>query len=250
MTIRAVTFDCWGTLFLDGPSADERYKLQRVIGIQRVLDSFGITIDRQRLIRAYEAVEPRLARAWATNRDLPARLHVTALIEAVDPELSSRVITARVLPLLIDAYASPALMAPPAVDPDARAVTEALARQGMVLGVVSNTARTPGVVLGQILERAGLVFKVLTFSDEYGIRKPDPQIFKLTLARMGVAPEHAVHVGDDPILDVEGPLEAGMAAIQLTPDGRATSPVKPDVVIKALRQLPDALKRIAASIVA
>lgn len=249
MTIRAVTFDCWGTLFLDGPGADERYKLQRVIGIQRVLDSFGISVDRQRLSRAYDAVQQRLAHAWTKNRELPVRLQIAALIEALNPDLSSRVITAQVLPLLIDAYARPALMAPPAVDPDARDVVEDLARQGIVLAVISNTLRTPGVVLGQILDRAGLVFKVLTFSDEYGIRKPDPQIFKLTLARMGVAPEHAVHVGDDPILDVEGPLEAGMAAIQVTPDGRATSPVKPDAVIRTLRELPAALKRVAATIV-
>jgi FMN phosphatase YigB (HAD superfamily) len=104
------------------------------------------------------------------------------------------------------------------------------------------------VVLGQILDRSGLTaFKVLTFSDECGIRKPDPAIFHRTLRQMGVAAEHAVHVGDDPILDVEGARDAGMAVIQVTPDGRATAPVKPDGVIRGLRELPAALERLAAT---
>ena len=32
--IRAVTLDLWGTLFLDGPASDDRYKRQRLAGIQ------------------------------------------------------------------------------------------------------------------------------------------------------------------------------------------------------------------------
>ena len=56
--------------------------------------------------------------------------------------------------------------------------------------------------------------------------------------------EHAVHVGDDAILDVEGARDAGMAVIQVTPDGRATAPVKPDAVIRHLGELPAALRRL------
>lgn len=250
MTIQAVTFDCWGTLFLDGPSADDRYKLRRLTGIQGVLETLGVDVDRRRLGEAYDATTGRLTRAWTANRDLPVRLHVSALLDALDPDLAERVISPRALRSLIEAYASPALLAPPAIDPGARAAVEALAHDGLRLGVVSNTMRTPGAVLGQILDRAGLAFKVLTFSDECGIRKPDPRIFGQTLHRMGVAPEHAVHVGDDPILDVEGAREAGMAVIQVTPDGRATGPERPDGVIRSLAELPAALERLVAARVA
>jgi putative hydrolase of the HAD superfamily len=250
VSIHAVTFDCWGTLLLDSPGTDERYKDRRLAGIEDVLRTVGIDVGRRRLSEAYEACGRHLSRAWTANCDLPVRIHVSALLEAVDPDLSHRVITPRVLPALIEAYASPALLAPPAVDPGARAAVEQLAARGLRLGVVSNTMRTPGAVLGQILDRAGLGFKVLTFSDECGIRKPDPRIFRQTLHRMGVAPEHAVHVGDDPILDVEGAREAGMAVIQVTPDGRATGPEKPDAVIRGLRELPAALERLTAARVA
>ena len=42
--IRAVTFDCWGTLFLDGPAADEGYKRQRLAGMEAVLGARGIAV--------------------------------------------------------------------------------------------------------------------------------------------------------------------------------------------------------------
>lgn len=250
MTIRAVTFDCWGTLLMDGPGADERYRERRLSGIDKVLKTYGLDFGRQRLTQAYESSGRRLALAWQGYRDLTVGEHVSAVLEALDPRLLRR-IGSRQRSEMIEAYAKAALLAPPAVDPGARRTLEWLADKGLVVAVVSNTMRTPGDVLGQILEDAGLPpFKVLTFSDECGIRKPDPEIFHLTLRRMGVAPEHAVHVGDDPILDVEGALEAGMGVIQVTPDGRATAPVKPDAVVRGLRDVPAALERLAATRVA
>jgi putative hydrolase of the HAD superfamily len=106
--------------------------------------------------------------------------------------------------------------------------------------------RTPGEVVRQVLAQSKLLplFQVLTFSDECGIRKPAPAIFRRTLEALGVPPEDAVHVGDDPVLDVEGARDAGMRVIQATPDGRATAPVKPDAVIRQLGDLPAALGRL------
>ena len=147
---------------------------------------------------------------------------------------------------LIRAYASPALVAPPAIDPGARKALETLAAGGVVLAVVSNTMRTPGEVVRRVLAESKLLplFQVLTFSDECGIRKPAPAIFRLTLATLGLPPEDAVHVGDDPILDVEGARGAGLRVIQATSNGRATGPVKPDAVIRDLGELPAALGRL------
>jgi putative hydrolase of the HAD superfamily len=248
MIIRAVTFDCWGTLLLDSPSSDERYMHRRLAGFEKILRIAGLEVSRHALTRAYEASGRWLGRTWRTRCDVPVSQHVSALLEALDPALPER-IAPNLLAALIDAYSSPALLAPPAVDRGARIALEALAARGLALGVVSNTMRTPGDVLRQVFEGSGLLapLRVLTFSDECGIRKPDPEIFRLTLRRLGVTPGHAVHVGDDPVLDVEGAREAGMAVIQVTPDGRATAPVKPDTVIPGLGDLPAALDRLAAT---
>jgi putative hydrolase of the HAD superfamily len=248
MIIQAVTFDCWGTLLLDSPASDERYASRRLAGFAKILNAAGIPIPRRELDQAYEASGRWLSHTWRKRRDVPVRQHVCALLEAVDATLPER-LTAKELSALIHAYANPALLVPPAVDGGARGALEALAGRGLTLGVVSNVMRTPGSVLRQILDRSGLLapLKVLTFSDECGIRKPDPEIFRLTLRQIGVAPEDAVHVGDDPILDVEGARDAGMAVIQVTPDGRATAPVKPDLVISGLRDLPAALDRLTST---
>lgn len=243
--IQAVTLDCWGTLFLDSPASDDRYKPQRLAGIQRILKASGVAVSRHDLDEAYRESGHRLAQIWQTCRDVPVREHVIAFLEGLDTTLP-RGLGSDVLAALIDAYVSPALQVPPAVDDGAGAALEELTARGVALGVVSNTMRTPGEVLRQILDAAGLLglVKVHTFSDECGIRKPDPEIFLLTLRQVGVAPEEAVHVGDDPILDVEGARAAGMRVIQVTANGRATAPVKPDAVIRGLSELPGALGRL------
>jgi len=243
--VRAVTLDLWGTLFLDGPASDERYMRPRLVGVQTVLAGAGVPVASDQLDRAYATVGHWLGRLWQVNGDVSVREHVETLLKALDAALPARVST-ETMAALVRAYATPALVAPPAVDQGARAALEALAASGALLAVVSNTMRTPGEVMREILDRAGLLplFRVLTFSDECGIRKPARAIFLRTLKDLGVPVEHAVHVGDDAILDVEGARDAGMAAIQVTADGRATAPVKPDAVIRHLGQLPAALRRL------
>jgi len=246
--IRAVTLDLWGTLFLDGPGSDERYTRHRLSGMQAGLAGVGIAVTPAQLERAYAAMVRWLVKLWQLNRDASVREHVVALLAAVDPQLPDR-LSAETMAALIRAYAGPALVAPPAIDQGALAALETLAGEGMALAVVSNTMRTPGDVVRQVLGLAGLLplFKVLTFSDECGIRKPAPAIFHRTLAELGVPPEEAVHVGDDPILDVEGARDAGMRVVQATPDGRATAPVKPDAVIRHLGELPAVLGRLGTA---
>jgi putative hydrolase of the HAD superfamily len=243
--IAAVTLDLWGTLFLDGPASDDRYKRPRLAGMQAVLAGAGIVVSLDQLDRAYDETGHRLGRLWQVNRDASVREHVGIMLEALDATLPDRLRPETMIEL-VRAYASPALLAPPAVDQHARAALESLVAGGALLAVISNTMRTPGEVLRQILEKSGLLplFRVSIFSDECGVRKPARAIFLHALKDLGIPAEHAVHVGDDSVLDVEGARDAGMAAIQVTPDGRATAPVKPDAVIRHLGQLPSALRRL------
>jgi putative hydrolase of the HAD superfamily len=107
--------------------------------------------------------------------------------------------------------------------------------------------RTPGAVLRQVLHRFGLLdcFAHTTFSDEIGVRKPDPEIFALTLRAIQIEPTAAVHVGDDPILDVSGARQAGLRTIQVTTASlKALGAQRPDAVIPSLATLPDAIARL------
>ena len=243
--LRAVTLDLWGTIFLDGPASDDRYMRRRLAGMQAVLTAAGFPVDPHRLERAYASVGHWLGGVWQMNGDVSVHEHVETLLKAFDPALPPRV-DPGTMTALVRAYESPVLLAPPAVDPGARPALEALASSGILLGVISNTMRTPGDVVRRVLDGAGLLryFQVLTFSDECGIRKPAQAIFHRTLKRLGVSAHEAAHAGDDPILDVEGPCDAGMVAIQVTPGGLATAPVKPHAVIRQLGELPAAVRRL------
>jgi putative hydrolase of the HAD superfamily len=123
----------------------------------------------------------------------------------------------------------------------------ALRERGYTLALVSNTMRTPGTMLRKLLDRYGALpyFAHLTFSDEVGVRKPAPEIFHLTLRAVGGMPEHAVHVGDDPILDVRGARMAGMRVVQVT-HAPIVSLARdgPDASITAMGGLVDAIARL------
>lgn len=215
---------------------------------ERILGAAGTPIARTRLDRAYEASADYLSDIWRTHRDVPVQDHVRAILAAVDRRLSERV-PPPVLARLVEAYARPALLVPPTVDDGARPALRALCDRGYMLALVSNTMRTPGATLRQLLANYGLLdcFAHTTFSDEVGVRKPAAEIFHLTLRAVGGDPQTAVHVGDDLVLDVHGAHAAGMRVIQVTQARPGAQGVPgPDAVIPRLADLPEALAALEA----
>jgi len=213
---------------------------------ETILGAVGARVSAAALDRAYNESGTYLARVWSRYRDVPVDDHVRAILAALDPGLPRRM-SAEVMTRLVDAYSRPALLVPPAVDDGALAALTTLASRGYTLALVSNIMRTPGATLRKLLERYGLLgcFKHTTFSDEVGVRKPDPEIFALTLRAVGGEPAAAVHVGDDEILDVHGARRAGMRAIQVTNLAReALGAQRPDEVIRHLAALPAAIERL------
>jgi HAD superfamily hydrolase (TIGR01509 family) len=211
-----------------------------------ILAEAGVRVSRRALDAAYETSARYLGRIWSDCRDVPVQDHVSAILAATDPKIPRRVGPA-LMAALVDAYARPALLVPPAVDHGARAALETLAGRDYTLVLVSNTMRTPGTTLRKLLDRYGLLsfFAHTTFSDEVGIRKPAPEIFALSLRAVGGEAATAVHVGDDAILDVEGARAAGMRVIQVTSTpGRAPAGQTADAVIPSLAALPAAVERL------
>lgn len=58
-------------------------------------------------------------------------------------------------------------------------------------------------------------FDVIVISAEEGVMKPDPEIFRIALARLNVAPHEAIFV-DDFVENVEGARSLGIEAIHFT----------------------------------
>ncbi len=221
---------------------DQRYQRPRVADFERILATAGERVTRRELDRGYEASGAWLGRVWSQHRDVSVQEHVRAILEAVDPALFGR-IPGPTRETLVAAYARPALLVPPAVDDGALEALATLRARGVTLAVVSNTMRTPGATLRQVLGHYGLLesFACTVFSDEVGVRKPDPEIFLHALRAVGGEPETAVHVGDDPLLDVQGARAVGMRAIQVTSRAGASGPLAPNASISRLATLPGAI---------
>jgi YjjG family noncanonical pyrimidine nucleotidase len=84
---------------------------------------------------------------------------------------------------------------------------------------------------------------VLIASEDVGVSKPDPRIFRIALDRAGVGAPEAVMVGDAWENDVAGARRAGIRAVWFNP-GRAPKPADPaDVMeIHALEPADDIVR--------
>lgn len=110
----------------------------------------------------------------------------------------------------------------------------ALAADGVELAVIANwDPRLPG-----LLAELGVAgsFSQIVYSAEVGFEKPHPGIFESALARLGVEPDEALHVGDSRRRDVEGAQAVGMHAVLLDREGAGE--------IRSLAELQDAAKRL------
>ena len=94
---------------------------------------------------------------------------------------------------------------------------DALKALGLPIGLISNAGLTPGVVLRRIMDTHGLLehFDHTIFSDEVELAKPSEAIFTHALEAFGVEPAEAAFLGDQPVLDVLGPRNAGIWSIQI-----------------------------------
>lgn len=240
--IAAVTFDFWETLVHDTPENLERGRELRLTATARILDAAGLGQPMAAIEAAYErsGMEMR-ERFWRMHRDASIGEQVRLFLECIAAGLAER-LGRDGLAAVIEAYASPVLQLPPALSAGAAEAVRRLAGRGVKLGIVSNTGRTPGVVLRRVLERHGLLayFGALSYSDEVGVRKPDAKIFELTLGTLCVAPGRALHVGDNPQDDVLGAKSCGMGAAHYAPPGAPPSR-DADVVVTDLAGLPRAL---------
>jgi putative hydrolase of the HAD superfamily len=128
---------------------------------------------------------------------------------------------------------------------DVSKVVLELHKRGYVLGIIANTKTETEIP--DWLETDGLTgyFKTVILSSKLGIRKPNPEIYLEAARRIGVAPEKCVYVGDNPVRDVEGVLDAGfaMSIILIEPATLKKEPpkgdVKADLFIKVLSDLLD-----------
>lgn len=87
-------------------------------------------------------------------------------------------------------------------------------------------------------------FSFILTSETLGIAKPDPNIFYEALSIAKVAPNSAVHIGDNPINDIIGAASVGMKSIWFNPQlfSWNYTNCKPYAEVSSLDMIPSLLK--------
>ncbi len=240
--ISTVTFDFWETLVKDSPENLNAQRTLRVEALRLALSRAGAGLAVEEVEEAYDrSLTVLQERFWSRHRDPTYREQVRLVLDCAVPGVADR-LADDMLEATVTDYISPVLSFPPALQSGAAEAVRGLAARGLTLGIISNTGRTPGIMLRRVLEAHDLLrhFSVISYSDEVGYRKPDPEIFRRTLARAGAAAPEAAHVGDNPVDDVAGARGAGMRAVHYAAGGRAGAP-HADLVVTDLAELPERL---------
>jgi len=84
------------------------------------------------------------------------------------------------------------------------------------------------------------MFRFVVFSQDWGVEKPDPRIFRIALREAGCSGEELLHVGDSYGDDVQGAANAGIRSVWLNRGGKE-SPAKAVYQISSLSELCDLL---------
>jgi putative hydrolase of the HAD superfamily len=185
--------------------------LGRGDGVAALMDAArqqGAEVTEEAARRLWDEIQERgrTPEEMAKGRDLSPEAHRacwTALYEGAD------VLADGVGAALYEREISPQGWVPA---PDAEPTLRALAGAGIKIGVVSDT----GWDIRPVFVHHGLDRFVDAFvlSCEHGDVKPAPGLFLAACAALGVAPEHTLMVGDNPLSD-GGAVDAGMSTLLL-----------------------------------
>ncbi|PVG82684.1 HAD family hydrolase [Nocardioides gansuensis] len=136
-------------------------------------------------------------------------------------------------------------------DPEVRPMLEELREMGLKIGVLSNTIWPREWHVG-FFERDG-VYDLIdgdVYTSEIPWTKPSPKAFRAAMEAVGVDdPAACVYVGDRLYDDVWGAHEAGLRAIHIPlstipADQVGHTEGRPDAEVRALRELPDAVRSL------
>jgi len=193
--IRAVYFDMGGVLLRSESEAGRR-KWESRLGL--VDDALAHIVFENRVSALATVGQASSEQVWA---------EVGRLLALADGPLAE---------LRADFFAGDAF------DVDLLAFIRAL-RPRYKTGLISNA--WPDARASTLLCLNATVFDLLVFSGEEGVQKPDPEIFRRALARLGAAPGEAVFV-DDVEANVEAARRMGMAGIHFRNPAQARAGVE------------------------
>ena len=243
---RAVTFDLWQTLmFEEGTGRGDLRIRDGVEALRRA----GIAVEPEQLGNAIRSVGIETSADHDRGVDRLFTERMAQILDAAAPSARGTLTEAQ-FEAFSRAIDEPFLVHSPSIYPEALGVLRSLAEKDFRIALISNVGSTSPGVYKRFLDREGIgqYLEVLTFSNELASAKPAAKMFTHTLKQLGVAPAHALHVGDSLHADVGGAKDAGMATVwikgvreQEFDDHEPLIP--PDYTISGLDELPVVVDR-------
>jgi putative hydrolase of the HAD superfamily len=213
--LRAVVFDLFDTL-VDLQMENMRpieHKGVRVVGtapaLHETLAEALPDLDFARFVEAMRAVDGEFRESrYAKGLELPTGERFAALLERLGAP--SDKLAEELTRVHMDALRSQVR----AVDHHPELLAALRAR--VPLALCSNFSHSE--TARRVLREADLHLHldVVVISDEAGIRKPRPEIFRAVLDALGTAPEETLHVGDNLSADIAGARGVGMRTAWVT----------------------------------
>jgi HAD superfamily hydrolase (TIGR01549 family) len=248
--LKVIAFDLWETLITDTPEISRAQERLRLTRMESILVERGHAAEAEQIERAYRALWHRCHELyWSADRDIPCRRQIEVFLEELGVDFSK--LEDATVDQLEHVYATAAVEMLPEVVAGAREVLTAIRERGFRTGLISNTGRTPGYALREILERLELasLFDAMVFSNEHGMCKPERAIFETLRRQLGARFDEMLFLGDNLYVDVLGARRCGMQAVHFVPPVRGTAvaphvehePVEADATIHALPELIELL---------
>ena len=209
--IKAISFDFYNTLVRFWPPLDE---IQ-----QAACQELGLNLDKEKVERGYAVADVYFnkenARQPLAKRTEEGRLAFFSRYEQILLENAGLLVS---LDLAKDIWQM-AMTVPKdfVAFEDTLPALESLKSSGYRLGVLSNLRRDMGPLCKQLGMAPYLDFCIN--SAEAGAEKPHAPIFLAALERVSVAPEEAVHVGDQYHSDVLGARGVGIHPVLIDRGG-------------------------------
>jgi putative hydrolase of the HAD superfamily len=212
--IRAVIFDVGGTLL-----EDREYALWTDLARRVYLD-----LDPDALAHAYLEVEREVD---ARPLDLPHAAVYAEYWRQILSRASGRELERKVGQEFVDILHEEER--PARLYSDARRCLDGLVRQHRRLAIVSNSTSEPS--LRRTLDRVGIVdyFDPVLSSGTEGVMKPNAEIFRRAVRRLGVAPSEALYVGNLVHTDARGAAAAGLHSVWLNREGTGLGMDPPEI---------------------
>jgi putative hydrolase of the HAD superfamily len=223
--IRAVIFDCYGTL-VDIKTDEDKDEVFKYVSLY--LQYYGGTIDAEKLKYTYELEKEKLLRDSGERYpevDLERVFEHILLKEAMYcPFLAESCCKLQRL-ISRDRFQ---------LFPDTLPVLREMRRAGYPMALVSDAQRVFCWEEGRILGISQF-FEHKIVSTDFGFKKPDLRLFNVVCDLLNVPTAEAVYIGDNYDRDIKGPKDIGMPVILVDRNSRGEHQgIEPDAYVKDL----------------